>query len=214
MALTGNIKGALNASAFDEITFLGFPFSISPTFLKLNINAGFDKALRIIDEINNLCVKRNKKLKVYLAMAFGNPYGDESNPEIVLKWTEVLNKAGIKYITLSDITGVSNKDIITTIYSGLFNDFKNIEFGFHLHTSSESWYDKVGAAWKSGCRSFDSVINGMGGCPTTGYELVGNLNTINLINYFDEQKIKTSIDKTALDNAVRKNTELIMPFQF
>jgi hydroxymethylglutaryl-CoA lyase len=212
MAIIGNQKGAEMAGSYDEIGYIAFPFSISPTFLKLNINASIDQGLKIIDDCQNLCAKTNKKLKVYLTMAFGNPYGDKSNPGIVYRWVEEMHKRGISHVTLSDITGVSDKDLIKTIYSGIIPDFPEIEFGFHLHTTAHSWFDKVDAAWQSGCRSFDAVINGMGGCPMTSYEMVGNLNTINLLEYFKKQKTDTKIDKTAFELAIKKNKRLIMPF--
>jgi hydroxymethylglutaryl-CoA lyase len=212
MAIIANQKGVEIASGFEKISYLAFPFSISPTFLKLNINANFDQGLKIIDFSQNICDKTNKKLKVYLTMAFGNPYGDKSNPDIVYQWVEEMQKMGIHYITLSDITGVSNKEIIKTIYDGIINDFPSIEFGFHLHTTAGSWFDKVDAAYQSGCRSFDAVINGMGGCPMTNYEMVGNLNTIDLLNYFEKQKVNTIIDKKAFDFAVQENLRLIKPY--
>lgn len=212
MAIVANQKGSDIAAAFDEIEYLAFPFSASSTFLKLNINASFNQALKIIDFTQNLCDKRNKKLKVYITMAFGNPYNDKSNPDIVFRWVEVLQKMGLKYITLSDITGVSHKDLINTIYDGIINEFQTIEFGFHLHTTADSWFEKVDAAYQSGCRSFDAVINGMGGCPMTNYEMVGNLNTMNLLDYLDQQQAITKIDKTALDFAVKENRRLIGPF--
>jgi hydroxymethylglutaryl-CoA lyase len=212
MAIVANQKGAETAASFEEIGYLAFPFSISPAFLKLNINASIDQCLKIMDHCQNLCDKKNKKVKVYLTMAFGNPYGDKSNPDIVYHWSEEMHKRGISYVTLSDITGVSDKDLIKTIYDGIIPDFSSIEFGFHLHTTADSWYDKVDAAWQSGCRSFDAVINGMGGCPMTNYELVGNLNTINLLEYFDKQKAVTKIDKTAFNFAINENQRLIIPF--
>jgi hydroxymethylglutaryl-CoA lyase len=212
MAIIGNHKGAEVAASFDEIGFLAFPFSISPTFLKLNINASQDQGLKIMDDCQNLCAKRNKKLKVYLTMAFGNPYGDKSNPDIVYHWVEEMHKRGINFVTLSDITGVSDKNLIKTIYSGIIPDFPDIEFGFHLHTTTDSWFDKVDAAWQSGCRSFDAVINGMGGCPMTNYEMVGNLNTIHLLEYFERQKTGTKIDKNAFEFAIKENQRLLIPF--
>lgn len=212
MAIIANQKGADIAASYEEIGYLAFPFSISPTFLKLNINASFDQGLKIIEYSHNICDKANKKFKVYLTMAFGNPYGDKSNPDIVYQWVEEMQKMGIGFVTLSDITGVSDKDLIKTIYDGIINDFPSIEFGFHLHTTADSWYDKLDAAYKSGCRSFDAVINGMGGCPMTNYEMVGNLNTVDLLKYFEPQQTLNKIDKTAFDFAVNENRRLLGPY--
>jgi hydroxymethylglutaryl-CoA lyase len=209
MAIVANQKGADTAASFEEIDYLAIPFSASSTFLKLNINASFDQGLKLIDYTQSLCDKRNKKQKVYITMAFGNPYGDKSNPDVVFHWVEVLQKMGMNYITLSDITGVSHKELIKIIYDVIINEFPTIEFGFHLHTIAESWFDKLDAAYQSGCRSFDSVINGMGGCPMTNYEMVGNLNTINLLDYLENQKLTTKIDKTAFDFIVQENQRLL-----
>jgi len=208
MVLVANMKGAELAVNYDKISYISFPFSVSPTFLKLNINSDFEQALSTIDKINNLCIKKNKKLKVYLTMAFGNPYGDECNADIILNWVNIINNLGIKFITLSDVTGVSSIKSINDAYSQLITNFSSIEFGLHLHTKPGEWYDKLDVAYKSGCRSFDAVINGMGGCPMTNYEMVGNLDTGNLLSYFEEKQIKYKIDINAFKKAVTKSKKI------
>ena len=208
MVLIANLKGAEIAVNSDKITYLSFPFSVSPTFLKLNINANFEQALTTIDKINNLCIKNNKKLKVYLTMAFGNPYGDECNTDIIMNWVNMINNLGIKYITLSDVTGVSSIKSINDAYSQLITNFSSIEIGLHLHTKPDEWYDKLDIAYKNGCRSFDAVINGMGGCPMTNYEMVGNLDTENLISYLEEKQIKHNIDLVTFEKSRGKNKVL------
>lgn len=202
MVLVANAKGAEIATNIDKVTYLSFPFSISPTFLKLNINSDFNSAISSIDKINNLCIINNKQLKVYLAMAFGNPYNDECNTDIILHWVDMLHKMDIKFITLSDVTGVSTITNISEAYSELISAFPTIEFGFHLHTKPDNWYDKLEAAYTNGCRSFDSVINGLGGCPMTNYEMLGNLSTQNLLSFLDKKEAVTSIDKIALNKVI------------
>jgi hydroxymethylglutaryl-CoA lyase len=208
MVLIANQKGAETAVAFDEVSWLAYPHSVSPTFLQLNINSDEASSIHFIDRTLSLCEKNKKKLKVYLTMAFGNPYQDEYNIDIVMEAVKKLSSLGIKYISLSDITGVSNTELINTTYSMLFNEFSSIEFGLHLHSASESALEKVSAAYKSGCYSFDAVINAMGGCPMTGYELVSNLNTLTLVDFLNKNELSHSLDINALNEAIRKNKEL------
>ena len=192
--LVANRKGGEIASSFEQVDIIGFPFSTSPTFLKRNINSDFEKSEKIIDRLQNIAVKTNKKLFIYLSMAFGNPYGDPETPELVYKWTENLISKGINTISLSDITGVATSEQITEMYSTLTSDFPTTEFGIHLHVKGDDWYDKIDAAYKNGCVIFDGVINGLGGCPMTGYELLGNLPTGNLIEYAQKNNIPVKID--------------------
>ena len=192
--LTANSRGGETASFFDRIDTIGFPFSTSPTFLKRNINSDLEKAEQVVDDLQNLSLKRGKKLFIYLSMAFGNPYGDPDSPELIYKWTEKLVSKGINTISLSDITGVATPDQISAIYSALTNEFPDTEFGIHLHVKGGDWYEKIDAAFKNGCKLFDGVINGLGGCPMTGYELLGNLPTGNLIEYARKNNIPLKID--------------------
>jgi hydroxymethylglutaryl-CoA lyase len=204
MVIIGNLKGAEAACKFPEITWLSFPFSVSETFLKLNINSGFDKARLLIDDMLVLCDKSNKSLMVYLAMAFGNPYSDPWNPDLVWRWIEKLQNAGVQYFALSDITGEATKENISLIYSVLRSDFPDHSFTLHLHTTKDTWLEKVDAAFMNGCKHFDTVINGYGGCPMTGYELLGNLNTQFLVDYCKQHGVKHSLDENALDEAIRR----------
>jgi len=208
MVLIANMKGIEKAVAYDEITWLAFPFSISKTFLKRNININPKQALQLIDLANNSCDNKKKKLKVYLTMAFGNPYQDEFSFEIVIESITKLKSMGIRYITLSDITGVSDKELISRTFLQVTKAFPDIEFGFHLHSKPDSCIEKIDAAFSNGCHSFDAVINAMGGCPMTGSELVSNLNTIDLLDYFHKNFIKTSINMDEFNEAVKMNTKL------
>ncbi len=208
MVLIANEKGIETAMNFEEISWLAFPFSASPTFLKLNINADVKQALNLTELARNRCESHKKSLKVYLTMAFGNPYEDRFDADIVLEAVAKLSAMGIRYITLSDITGVATPELIASIYKQLLADFPAVEFALHLHTTHETNYEKLDAAYTNGCRSFDTVLNGMGGCPMTGYELVSNLNTLDLMKYLNRNKIKTEIHNMVLGEALKMNNEL------
>ncbi len=207
--LVANEKGGETASEFQEIDIIGFPFSTSPTFLKKNINSNFVKAERTIDRLQNICVKTGKKLFIYFSMAFGNPYGDPETPGLIYEWTEKIVSKEVTTISLSDITGVATPGQIGEIYSNLTADFPETEFGIHLHVKGGDWYDKIDAAYKNGCKVFDGVINGLGGCPMTGYELLGNLPTGNLIEYADKNNIPLRVDKKRFEKAFLTSMEII-----
>ncbi|HBX53426.1 MAG: hypothetical protein A2275_03170 [Bacteroidetes bacterium RIFOXYA12_FULL_35_11] len=211
MVLVANAKGAEKAMTFPEINWIAFPYSLSPVFLKKNINCAPEESLIMVEQINNLCEINKKKLRVYLTMAFGNPYSDPYHTEMVAEQVSILSKVGIGHITLSDITGESNPKLISDVYE-LVKEFKEIEIGLHLHTSKNTAYEKTDAAYKAGCRSFDTVLSGMGGCPMTGYELLNNLDTIAFHNYCATNKISNKINKDMLDLAVKANRGIFSEF--
>lgn len=203
LAIVANTRGALDAAEYEEISYLGYPFSISETFQKRNTNASIQESLKRVEEIQDICVRNNKQLVVYISMAFGNPYGDEWNSDIAIAWTEKLYNLGIRIIALSDTIGVSNKENITYMFSHLIPSFKDVEFGAHLHTTPDSWKEKIEAAYNAGCRRFDGAIKGYGGCPMAADKLTGNMPTENMISYFEEKNIKTNIDITAFSESVK-----------
>ncbi len=184
LAIIANERGAAEAVEFDEISFLGFPFSVSEEFQRRNTNSTIEESLLRVEEIQSLCRKKNKTLVVYISMGFGNPYGDPWNADIVIHWVKKLVQLDIKIIALADTIGVSNPENITHLFSRLIPEFQDIEFGAHLHSNPLKWEEKVKAAEKSGCIRFDSALKGIGGCPMAADELVGNLPTENLVNYF------------------------------
>ncbi|NOX48357.1 MAG: hydroxymethylglutaryl-CoA lyase [Chlorobi bacterium] len=188
-------SGGATAAGFREISYIGFPFSTSETFLRKNIRSDFNKSMETISGLQEICLRTHKTLVVYLSMAFGNPYGDPAGKEIILQWVDKLYKKGVSVISLSDITGVATPVMINDVYSSLALEFPQTEFGLHLHTTGENWYNKIDAAYKQGCRLFDGVVNGFGGCPMTGYELLGNLPTGNIIEYAEKNSISLKIDK-------------------
>ena len=204
LAIVANLRGAETASGFDQIKYLGFPFSVSEEFQKRNTNSTIEESLGRVKEIQDVCLKRNKQLVVYISMGFGNPYGEPWNADIVIRWIEKLSVFGIRIFALSDTVGVSNPENITHLFTHLIPSFPGIEFGAHLHSSPGSWEEKVDAAFKSGCRRFDSAINGIGGCPMAKDELVGNLATENLIAYFDKINESLTLNREAFTTSLLK----------
>jgi hydroxymethylglutaryl-CoA lyase len=201
LAVVANTRGGQDAARFDEISYIGFPFSISPTFLKRNINSNIENSVKIVEDLLDICDKHNKTPVIYISMAFGNPYGDEWNPDLVAAWVGKLYGMGVRIIPLSDTVGISSKKNIALLYSTLVPEFPEIEFGFHLHTTIRHWYRKINAAFVNGCRSFDTVINGLGGCPMAENRLVGNLRTSNLLEYLEINFIPVRIDEEAFEKA-------------
>jgi hydroxymethylglutaryl-CoA lyase len=203
LSIIANVRGAQDAVEFEEIDYLGYPFSISETFQQRNTNSSILESLTRVEEIYDLCIRNRKELVVYISMAFGNPYGDEWSSDIAIKWTRQLAKMGIKIMALSDTIGVSTPITISTLFSKLVPEFSNIEIGAHLHTTPDTWEGKVDAAFKSGCRRFDSTINGYGGCPMATDKLTGNMATENLISFFDKKNISLNIDKKSFEESIR-----------
>lgn len=202
LAIIANTRGAIEASMFDEITYLGFPFSVSETFQQRNTNASMDEALKRVEEIQIICAKQNKQLVLYISMGFGNPYGDPWNPEVVMKWSEKMIGLDIKIISLADTIGVADPEVISMLFKDLIPSFPGIEFGAHFHTTPGAWREKVIAAYANGCRRFDGAIKGYGGCPMAKDELTGNMPTERLLSFFEDEKIETGIEATAFNRAM------------
>lgn len=198
LAIIANERGAQDAVAFDEITYLGFPFSISETFQQRNTNSSISESLKRVDEIQNLCSKNNKQLLVYISMAFGNPYGDVWNSDIVIQWTKKMADMGIKHIALADTIGCSTPENITYLFSNLIPEFKSIEIGAHLHSTKDKAQEKIEAAFKSGCKSFDVAIHGFGGCPMAKDDLTGNMSTQDLEAYAHKNGIQLNLNTSEL----------------
>ena len=188
LALVGSKKGSEIASQFEKIDYIAYPFSVSETFLKYNLNSDFIKSVETIEYINKLCEKTGKELILYFAMAFGNPYHDKWNVDLVFEWIEKFRKLGIKQISFSDPAAVADAENIALLFSRVKKEYSEVEidFGVHLHSEPDNWFEKVDAAYQNGCRRFDTVINGFGGCPMSKKDLVGNLETGNLLSYLDE----------------------------
>ena len=186
LSIIANNRGAVDACSFEEINYLGFPLSVSEQFQKRNTNKSIAQALSDVEKIQNLSVKNNKELVVYLSMAFGNPYGENYHPDILAELTKKLHDLEIGIIALSDTIGVSNPTNIAPLFSTLIQEYPTIEFGAHFHTNPEAWEEKVDAAYLNGCRRFDAALKGFGGCPMAKDVMVGNMPTEKLITYFSE----------------------------
>lgn len=202
LAIVANKRGAIDAVQFDEITYLGYPFSVSETFQIRNTNATIEESLSRVAEIQDICMANQRKLVVYLSMGFGNPYGDLWNVDIVQHWVDHLAEMGIKIMALSDTIGVSNPENISYLFSNLIPPYPDVEFGAHLHTQPHNWREKVEAAYKSGCRRFDAAMKGYGGCPMAKDELTGNMPTENMLSYFVESGIETGLNQEAFIEAM------------
>lgn len=181
LAIIANERGATEAYQFEQISYLGYPFSISETFQLRNTNATISESLERVKAIQEITEKADKQLVIYISMGFGNFYGDEWNAEIAIKWVDELQKLGIKIFSLSDTVGVATPESITYLFENLIPKYPNLEFGAHLHTTPDTWQEKVDAAYKAGCRRFDGAILGYGGCPMAADELVGNMPMENLL---------------------------------
>lgn len=201
LAIIANTQGAENAAVFDEIKYLGFPFSISENFQMRNTHKTIAESLITLQEILNIAEKSNKEVVTYISMGFGNPYGDPWNVEIVGEWTEKLAALGVKILSLSDTIGSSTPEVIDYLFSNLIPKYPNVEFGAHLHTTPEKWHEKVNAAYKAGCRRFDGAIQGFGGCPMATDKLTGNMPTEKLLSYFTTQKADHNLSAMSFESA-------------
>jgi hydroxymethylglutaryl-CoA lyase len=196
LAIIANIRGAQDAVHFQEIDFLGYPFSISEEFQKRNTNATIEESLHRLEEIQTLCVKNKKELVVYLSMGFGNPYGEKWHPDLVSYWSERLNKEfDVNILALSDTIGCANPEIVSELFNQIIPDLPNVEFGAHLHTLPENAIGLIEAAYESGCRRFDGAIKGFGGCPMAKDDLTGNMPTERILEYALNKNIRNEIVK-------------------
>ena len=208
LAIIANVRGANDASQFEEIDYLGYPFSISENFQMRNTHKTIAESIDTLETILTIADKSNKEVVAYLSMGFGNPYGDPWNVEIVGNWTEKLSRMGVKILSLSDTIGSSTPEVIDYLFSNLIPSYPTIEFGAHLHTTPNKWHEKVNAAFKAGCNRFDGAIKGYGGCPMAKDELTGNMPTEKLLSYFTEQKANTNIKPMSFESAYNKALEI------
>jgi len=198
LAIIANERGAADAVVYDEISYLGFPFSVSSTFQKRNTNSTIAQSLGRVEEIQNLCIKNKKELVVYISMGFGNPYGDEYTEAIVFEWVNKLVAMDIKIISLADTVGLATAEQVKSITKYLVASLPDIEIGVHLHSTAINWKDKADAALQAGCKRFDGALKGIGGCPMADDELVGNMDTELMIPYFEEKNLLNNFDMDAL----------------
>ncbi|RCT55045.1 hydroxymethylglutaryl-CoA lyase [Winogradskyella sp. KYW1333] len=207
LAIIANTRGANDASKFSEIDYLGFPFSISENFQMRNTHKTIAQSVVTLNEILEIADKSNKEVVVYISMGFGNPYGDPWNVDIVGEWTERLSKMGVKILSLSDTIGSSDEENITYLFSNLIPSYPDIEFGAHLHTTPSTWFEKIDAAYKSGCKRFDGAIQGFGGCPMAKDELTGNMPTEKMLSYFTQKKAH-NLNAMSFESAYNEATKI------
>lgn len=202
LAIVANTRGAREAAEYQSISYLGFPLSISETFQRRNTNKSIADALLIVQEIQEICIWKNKELVTYISMGFGNPYGDPYDTGIVEQFSELLNAMNVRIISLADTIGVSKPDQIQMLFGGLTKKYPKIEFGVHLHSNPATAIEKIAAAYASGCQRFDGAIKGFGGCPMADDELIGNLATETVLSYLDSKQDAPSIDRLAFNEAL------------
>ncbi|CAA0178230.1 putative hydroxymethylglutaryl-CoA lyase [Tenacibaculum maritimum] len=208
LAIVANVRGANDASQFEEINYLGYPFSISENFQMRNTHKTIAQSIETLKEILAIANRKDKQVVAYLSMGFGNPYGDPWNVGIVAEWTEKLSNMGVKIVSLSDTVGSSTPESIHYLFSNLIPKYPQIEFGAHLHTTPLKWHEKVDSAYKAGCRRFDGAIKGYGGCPMAKDELTGNMPTEKLLSYFTAMKAETNIKPMSFESAYNKALEV------
>ncbi len=202
MAIIANLRGAEEASGYEQISFLGFPFSVSETFQQRNTNSSVSESFKRVAAIAELCKKSNKEPVIYISMGFGNPYGDAWSPELVFDWVDKLVGLGIHTISLADTVGVATAQQVSAVTGHLVRALPGVEIGVHLHSTPYNWKAKLEAAYQAGSRRFDGALKGIGGCPMAGDELVGNMNTEWMIDYFGEQQEALHLDKAALEKSL------------
>ncbi|MFN7313837.1 MAG: hydroxymethylglutaryl-CoA lyase [Bacteroidota bacterium] len=208
LAIVANVRGANDAVIHEPIQYIGFPFSISETFQQRNTNSSIAQSLDTVKQMQDLCLQKNKELVVYISMGFGNPYGDEWNADIALHWVNEMDKIGVKILSLSDTIGIANPESISYLFSQLIPAFPHIEFGAHLHTTPDTWKEKIDAAYLNGCRRFDGAMKGFGGCPMAADTLTGNMPTEHLMHYFKPLKEWNNLNETHFNESFIKATQV------
>lgn len=209
LAIVANERGAAQACTFPEISYLGYPFSISETFQLRNTNAGIMESVERVRAIQDLCEAHDKQLVLYISMGFGNPYGDPWSPELARQWVSELAELGIKIFSLSDTVGVARPEAIHSLFTELIASRPELEFGAHFHTTPQAWREKVEAAYAAGCSRFDGALLGYGGCPMAQDDLVGNMPTERLLEFASEKKELPPIDQKALGEALHYFKKII-----
>ncbi|NCT72921.1 MAG: hydroxymethylglutaryl-CoA lyase [Chitinophagaceae bacterium] len=202
LVIVANERGAAEAVQYDQVSYLGFPFSVSPTFQQRNTNSTPEESLARVEAIQHLCIRHNKQLVVYLSMGFGNPYGDPYNEEIVSEWVEALLKNDIRILSLADTVGLATADQVYTMTRHLITSLPHIEIGVHLHSTPDNWRSKMEAALQAGCIRFDGALKGVGGCPMANDELVGNMDTEKMIGWLTQQNRLPALNQAALNESL------------
>ena len=210
LSIVANERGAKDAVSFEEISYLGFPFSVSETFQQRNTNSTMAMSLERIADIQNLCSKNGKVLVIYISMGFGNPYGDPYNEEIVFNWVNKLAGMDIRIISLADTVGLATAEQVKRMTKYIVESLPFVEIGVHLHSTPANWKEKLDAALLAGCKRFDGALKGIGGCPMAGNELVGNIDTGLMIPYFYELNLLKGLNLEELQHCYRLADEIFV----
>jgi hydroxymethylglutaryl-CoA lyase len=207
LSIVANVRGAEEASAYNEISYLGFPFSVSETFQQRNTNSSISESLARVQEIQKICTRNRKQLVIYISMGFGNPYGDAYSEELVFNWVNKIVALGIGTISLADTVGVAQPQQVFSMTKYLIDQLPQIEIGVHLHSRPDNWKEKLEAAVKAGCKRFDGALKGFGGCPMANDDLVGNMRTEWMIDYFKNNELLNGLDEAALSKCLQLASE-------
>jgi hydroxymethylglutaryl-CoA lyase len=210
LAIVANLRGAEEASVYDAIKYLGFPFSVSETFQQRNTNSSIQQSLERVEEMQNICIKTGKKLVIYISMGFGNPYDDPYSEEMVFEWVNKMVALDIEIISLADTVGVATPEQVYDMTSYLVESLPGVEIGVHLHSTPDNWKEKLDAAVKAGCKRFDGALKGIGGCPMADDELVGNMDSELMIQYFKEEQMLPNLNEDALKESLRIAGEIFL----
>ena len=210
LGIVANVRGAEEAAAYDQVTYLGFPFSVSETFQMRNTNSTIEQSLKNVEAIQRICIDSGKQLVIYISMGFGNPYGDPYSEEVVFKWVDTIAGMGVKIISLADTVGLATPEQVKTITGYLIKKMPAHEIGVHLHSAPHNWKPKIDAALEAGCYRFDGALKGIGGCPMANDDLVGNMNTEWLIPYFKESNQLPPLNEQALQESLRIASEIFI----
>ncbi len=202
LAIVANLRGAETACTYPQIQYIGFPFSISETFQQRNTHSSIQDSLKTVEAMQQLSVAHGKTLVVYLSMGFGNPYGDPWSADLLIDWSNKMAALGVKILSLSDTIGIANPSTIHEVFSNLIPALPQITFGAHLHTTPDTWEEKMVAAWEAGCQRFDGAIKGFGGCPMAADALTGNMPMENILHFLDKKKVAHGIDTSVFDQAM------------
>ena len=201
LSIVLNKRGAVEASSFEQIDIIGYPLSISEVFQQKNSKKTIESSLLLIDEIQDVCIKKNKTLLIYFSMAFGNPYGEYWDVELLLSYIRKIEEKCIKMISLADTIGSATPKLVSSVFNTVIQNFNSLDIGLHLHSTPDETYEKISQAWDAGCNRFDVAIGGYGGCPFAQNDLIGNLSTEKFVNFLTKKKINHSLDLYAFENA-------------
>ena len=210
LAIVANVRGAEEASVYDEITYLGFPFSVSETFQQRNTNSSIAESLTRVEEIQKICTKNDKRLVIYISMGFGNPYGDMYSEEVVFSWINKIIEMGIKTVSLADTVGLAKPEQVYSMTRYLIGQLPQVEIGVHLHSRPDNWKEKLDAAVNAGCKRFDGALKGFGGCPMANDDLVGNMRTEWMIDYFKKKELLYGLNEDALAKSLELASEIFV----